>query len=156
MASIDKSKLDLGQFILFRLWALSHRMTKVAARGYVSRFKLPAQEWRVLAVLGRFGVMTPSDAVLRTAMDKSRVSRTVTKLIDSGHLSRLTDPNDRRRALLDLTVKGRKLYAKIVPLVLAVESELLQDLTEAERIALEAAMEKLEDRLAANDPENED
>jgi DNA-binding MarR family transcriptional regulator len=156
MTSIERPKFDLGRFIPFRLWLLSHRMTKVSARVYAGHFNLSAQEWRVLAVLGRFGGMPPSDVAARTAMDEVRVSRTVTRLLRSGDISRLTDPLDRRRALLDLTVKGRNLYAKIVPLVLTVEADLLQDLTEAERAALEAAMKKLEARLAVKDPENQD
>jgi DNA-binding MarR family transcriptional regulator len=81
-------------------------------------------------------------------MDKVRVSRTVTKLLRTGHITRRTDPLDRRRAILELTPKGLGVYRQIVPRALAVEEEMLQDLSEAERAAFEAAIGKLEGRVA--------
>lgn len=155
MTSAEKAGFDLERFIPFRLSLLSSRMTSVVARVYTSRFKLLAPEWRAVAVLGRFGGMTASEVAERTAMDNARVSRTVTKLLRSGHIVRRTDPLDRRRALLDLTDGGRALYGKIVPLVLAAEAELLKDLTEDERAALDAAFGKLEARLERQRPKSE-
>jgi DNA-binding MarR family transcriptional regulator len=154
MSSLDKAGFDLERFIPFRLSVLSNRMTSVVARVYTSRFKLLAPEWRAVAALGRFGSMTSSDVAERTAMDNARVSRTVTKLLRSGHIVRHTDPLDRRRALLELTEGGRELYAKLVPLVLAAEAELLKDLTAPERAALEAAFLKLEARLEKAPPKS--
>jgi DNA-binding MarR family transcriptional regulator len=154
MTSAEKAGFDLERFIPFRLSILSSRMTSVVARVYTNRFKLLTPEWRAVAVLGRFGGMTASEVAERTAMDNARVSRTVTKLLRSGHLVRRSDPLDRRRALLDLTDGGRELYAKIVPLVLAAEAELLKDLTEAERAALDAAFGKLEARLEKRRPKS--
>ena len=153
MASIE-AKFDLERFIPYRLSLLSSRMTSVVAGVYTRRFKLMTPEWRAVAVLGRFGGMTASDVADRTAMDNARVSRTVTKLLRGGLVVRTTDPLDRRRALLELTDLGRELYGNIVPLVLAAEAELLKDLTEPERAALEAAMSKLEARLARGPPGN--
>ena len=124
-------------------------MTRAVARVYMRRFNLSAPEWRTLAVLGRFGAMTANSVVERTAMDKVRVSRAVTRLLQLSHITRRTDPADRRRAILELTPSGLHVYRQIVPRALAVEEEMLQDLTAAERAMFEAAIEKLESRVAA-------
>ena len=90
----------------FRLSVLANRMTRAVARVYMRRLQLSAPEWRTMAVLGRFGAMTANSVVERTAMDKVRVSRAVTRLLAAGHITRRTDPEDRRRAILDLTPTG--------------------------------------------------
>jgi DNA-binding MarR family transcriptional regulator len=140
--------LDLERFLPFRLSVLANRVTRAVARVYSLRFQLSAPEWRTMAVLGRFGPMTANSVVERTAMDKVRVSRAVARLLARNRVSRRTDPDDRRRAILDLTPEGRLIYGKVVPMVLAVESELLSDLDPAERAVLETVVRKLELRTA--------
>ena len=146
----------LERFAPFRLSVLANRMTRAVADVYMRRFKLSAPEWRTMAVLGRFGAMTANGVVERTAMDKVRVSRTVTRLLRSGHITRRTDPKDRRRAILDLTAKGLAVYRQIVPKALAVEAELLADLTPAERSTFDAIIAKLEGRITTAPSESEE
>jgi DNA-binding MarR family transcriptional regulator len=140
--------LDLERFLPFRLSVLANRVTRAVARVYARRFQLSAPEWRTMAVLGRYGAMTANSVVERTAMDKVRVSRAVARLLARGRVSRRTDPEDRRRAILDLTPEGRLTYSNVVPMVLAVESELIADLDSEERALLETVMRKLELRTA--------
>jgi DNA-binding MarR family transcriptional regulator len=116
---------------------------------------MSAPEWRSLAVLGRYGAMSAQEVGERTAMDKVRVSRAVTRLAGRRLVTRRTDPTDRRRAILDLTAEGREIYEQIVPLALAVEAELMADLTAAERAALDAAIRKLEARARPQQGDDE-
>src|SRR5579883_2969174 len=129
----DASLLSLERFLPFRLSVLSNRMTRAVAAVYAKRFRLSAPEWRTMAVLGRYGAMTANSVVEHTAMDKVRVSRAVARLLAGGHITRRTDAADRRRAILDLTVGGRAVYNQIVPLVLALEADLLADVSSEER-----------------------
>lgn len=146
----------LEQFTPFRLSVLSSRMSRAVANAYMKPYRLSAPEWRTMAVLGRFGAMNANAVVERTAMDKVRVSRTITRLLRSGHITRRTDPRDRRRAILDVTAKGLAVYREIVPRALAVEARLLHELSERERDVLESALAKLEARVATvlGNPEN--
>ena len=146
----------LERFVPFRLSILANRMTRAVASVYARRFNVSAPEWRTLAVLGRFGAMTANSVVERTAMDKVRVSRAVTRLLELGYITRRTDPLDRRRAILDLTASGNNVYRQIVPRALAVERELLQALDADERTAFEAAISKLESRVAGVAPGADD
>jgi len=152
----DASLLALERFLPFRLSVLSNRMTRAVAGVYARHFHLSAPEWRTMAVLGRYGAMTANSVVEHTAMDKVRVSRAVARLLVAGHVTRRTDATDRRRAILDLTTEGRAVYDRIVPLVLAVEAELLADLSDEERLVLEAAVRKLEARTAKTSAVDDD
>jgi DNA-binding MarR family transcriptional regulator len=145
----DGSGFAIEHFLPFRLSVLSNRLTRAVARVYSRRFRLSAPEWRTLAVLGRYGAMSANSVVDRTAMDKVRVSRAVARLTTAGHITRHTDPADRRRAILDLTPQGTNIYQQIVPLVRAVEDDIMQTLSAEERHTLERVFTKLEARSAA-------
>jgi DNA-binding MarR family transcriptional regulator len=145
----DGKAFALERFTPFRLSVLANRMTRAVARIYMKRHKLSAPDWRTLAVLGRFGAMSAFSVVERTAMDKVRVSRSVSRLLTLGFITRRTDPDDRRRAILDLTPAGLNVYRQIVPRALAVEEELLAILSAEEREALDSTLTKLESRVAA-------
>jgi DNA-binding MarR family transcriptional regulator len=101
-----------------------------------------------MCVLGRYGATTANSVVEHTSMDKVRVSRAVARLLASGRITRLPDPHDRRRAILDLTAEGRAVYNRIVPLALAVEADLISELTPEERSVLDAVIRKLDSKTA--------
>jgi len=144
--------LDLEEFVPFRLLLLSARMSKAVGRIYAERFGVSAAEWRALAVLGRSGPMTFSELQERAAMDKVRVSRTITTLMQKDYINRGVDPFDRRRITLALTESGQSVYKAIVPHILSVERDLLASLTPDERSTLGQLISKLEDRMAAVAP----
>jgi len=135
---------ELGKYLPFRLTVLSNRLTRRVARFYSERFKLSAPEWRTIAVLGQHGAMSANGVIVQTTMDKVRVSRAVAKLLKLGYITRDADPQDRRRAILDLTPKGAEIYREIVPLVQEVEAEMLAALTAEDRATLDHALARME------------
>jgi DNA-binding MarR family transcriptional regulator len=143
-------ELALERFLPYRLSVLTNRISRQIARLYARRFAVTIPEWRIMAVLGRFGAMTANEIVDRTAMDKVRVSRAVALLVRKGRLLRRADPADRRRIVLDLSAKGRAVYEEIVPLALGVEARLLAPLTPAERALVEGVIARLEACAAEN------
>jgi DNA-binding MarR family transcriptional regulator len=145
-----RAALVLERFLPYRLSVLTNRISGQIARLYARRFGLTIPEWRVMAVLGRFGPMSANEVAERTAMDKVRVSRAVAQLARDGRLARRTDRADRRRAVLDLSPKGRAVFAEIVPLALGVEARLLAPLSAAERALVDEVIARLEACAAAN------
>ncbi len=144
------SELALERFLPYRLSVLTNRISTAIARVYAKRFDLTVPEWRVMAVLGRFGAMSANAVCERTAMDKVRVSRAVARLAASGRLARRIDTADRRRSVLALTQEGRDVYDEIGPLALAVEARLLTPLDAADRADLDRLLAKLEARAATS------
>ena len=128
--------LDLERFLPYRLSVLANTVSRSIARLYADRFDLTIPEWRVMAVLGRFGPLTANELCGRTAMDKVRISRAVARLLLARRLTRRVERADRRRARLDLSAQGRAVYRDIVPLARAAESRLLATLTKAEKAQL--------------------
>lgn len=136
----------LERFLPYRLSVLMLRISNAIARSYERRFRLSVPEWRVMAVLGRFGPLSANGVAEKTQMDKVRVSRAVSRLVAAGRVSRRTDRLDRRRSILALTAAGEAIHREIVPHAERVEARLLAGLDEAERGALDRLLAKLEAR----------
>jgi len=143
---MSESTLDLEEFLPYRLSVLSNLISASIAEAYSRRYGLSISEWRVMAVLGRFPGLSAAEVADRTAMDKVAVSRAVGRLIDSGRVRRETDPQDRRRSVLDLTTEGRRIYLRITPVLLRYERELLDTLPASERRHLVDLLRKLQAR----------
>ena len=143
----------LERFVPYRLSVLSNSVSRSIARLYADRFGLTIPEWRVMAVLGRFGPQSANGVSQRTAMDKVRVSRAVSRLVGRNLASRRLDPRDRRRAVLQLTPEGRAMHDEIVPLARSREAELLDCLSPDERVHLDRIIETLQHRADVLDEE---
>lgn len=142
----DADGLALERFLPYRLSVLMLRISNAIAGSYERRFRLSVPEWRVMAVLGRFGPLSANGVAEKTQMDKVRVSRAVGRLVAAGRVSRRIDPADRRRSVLALTALGRAIHREIVPHARQVEARLLAGLSAAERSALDYLLGKLETR----------
>lgn len=140
------SQLVLEQFLPYRLSILSNTVSNTIAREYRELFGLSIPDWRVMAVLGRFGPLSAGGVCERTAMDKVTVSRAVSQLIEQKLIKRETDPTDRRRSILKLTARGARTHRKIVPIARGRETELAAALTEKERRSLDTLLAKLQQR----------
>jgi len=146
----DQPDLRLDGFLPYRLSVLSNAVSRRISDIYEREFDLSVWQWRIIAVLGETDDLTSTEVAVRTLMDKPTVSRAAASLIERGILSRTTDLEDRRRAPLALTEEGRAIYAAIIPRALACEKELLDALSEADKIALDNILTKLS---AAASPE---
>ena len=144
----SEAQLVLEQFLPYRLSILSNTVSNTIARDYRDLFGLSIPEWRVMAVLGRFGPVSAGGICQRTAMDKVTVSRAVTRLIGQRLVARATDPDDRRRSILKLTARGARVHAQIVPIARGRESELAAVLTTEERQNLDMLLAKLQQRAS--------
>jgi DNA-binding MarR family transcriptional regulator len=145
-AENDAKGLALERFLPYRLSVLMLRISKAIAGSYERRFRLSVPEWRVMAVLGRFGPLSANGVGEKTQMDKVRVSRAVSRLVAAGRVRRRIDPADRRRSVLALTASGRAIHREIVPHAQRVEARLLSGLKSDERAALDELLRKLEAR----------
>jgi DNA-binding MarR family transcriptional regulator len=66
-----------------------------------------------------------------------------------GLVERATDLNDRRRASLRLSARGRVMHARIVPIALAYEKRLCEALTDEQRRQFDSLAERLSARAKA-------
>ena len=141
--SAEAQALELEKFLPYRLSVLAQLVSESLHDVYAGPFELSVTQWRVMAALGRFAPLTASDVGQRIVMDKVAVSRAVASLMKRGLVERATDLDDRRRASLRLTEKGRTVHAQIVPLALKYEADLYQTLSAEERQALNSLCDRL-------------
>ena len=135
--------LDLEKFLPYRLSILAQIVSESLHDLYAGPFGLTVTQWRVMAALGRFAPLTASDVGQRIVMDKVAVSRAVSGLMKRGLVERATDRNDRRRASLRLSARGRAMHARIVPLALDYEGRLYQVLSAEEGRRFDALADRL-------------
>jgi DNA-binding MarR family transcriptional regulator len=133
----------LEDFLPYRLSVAANRVSRLFARRYSEAYGLGIPEWRVLAIVGRFGTLSPSAVGEWTTMDKVKVSRAAASLVGRGLLKQTQDPQDGRGRLLRLTRKGTSVYEGMVPLACELEGQLAQGMSRAEWSALLKALDKL-------------
>ena len=138
--------LELEKFLPYRLSILAQLVSESLHDLYAAPFGLSVTQWRVMAALGRFAPLNASDVGQRIVMDKVAVSRAVAALMKRGLAERATDRDDRRRATLRLSARGRAMHARIVPLALEYERRLYEAFSAEERRSFDA----LSDRLFAH------
>ena len=148
MTATPPQGLDLEAFLPYRLSLLANRISRALAALYETRFGITPSEWRLIAILARFGPMSANAVCDRSAMDKVQVSRAVARAGAAGLVDRRIDREDRRRSVLTLTARGRAVHDEIVPLALDLEARLVAGLDPADRAALCGLVDRLSRRAA--------
>jgi DNA-binding MarR family transcriptional regulator len=147
--SVQHSAVDLvepfrlEEFLPHRLAVAADGVSRMIARRHLDPSGLGMPEWRLLAAVGRQGVLSPSEAVDRTAMDKVKVSRAAASLVGRGWLRQSRDPEDGRGRLMRLTRKGTTVFAGISPTGEEIEQALGSCISASEWTALRSALLKL-------------
>lgn len=152
--SLDQPRTvdDLLNYRLSRLLAASGAMVVRLCEG---RYGITRREWRLIALIAAHGAMSPSELSDRAHLERARTSRHITELVEKRLIRRVQDPNDGRRAELDLTPEGQRLYDELFPQSARFHGEVLAALTPVELHAFESALAKLTDnaeRIAAAKP----
>lgn len=148
----DDEGLRLERFVPYRLATLADSVSRALGETYDARFGVTIPEWRILAHLGPGGALSAGELSDRTRMEKPRVSRALRRMADKGLIERDTDPRDQRVAVIRVSRSGARLYARIVPLALEWEQDLLAGLSPAERRQLHDLLDRLDARVAALRP----
>lgn len=133
----------LEDFLPYRLSVAADAVSRLVANQYLAKSGLGMSEWRLLAAVGRFGVLSPTAAGERTSMDKVKVSRAALSLVARGLLRQNQDPADGRGRLLRLTRKGAASFAAIAPTARNIDAALSVGLSKTELAALHKALGKL-------------
>lgn len=127
----------------YRLSVAAESVARLIARRHLEQTGLGMAEWRLLAAVGRFDVLSPTAAGELTAMDKVKVSRAAAGLMARGLMRQSQDPKDGRGRLLRLTRKGTSVHASVAPTAREIETLLSSGLSRTEWSALHKSLGKL-------------
>lgn len=149
MPDAANGTFKLEEFLPYRLAVAASRISQLCARKYSEAYGLSIPEWRVLAMVGRFGTLSPSAVGEKATMDKVRVSRATASLVARGLLKQTPDPSDGRGRRLRLTRKGAAVYRGMVPLACELEGQLAEGLSRSEWTGLLKALHRLDAHVQA-------
>ncbi|WP_306044321.1 MarR family winged helix-turn-helix transcriptional regulator [Nioella sp. MMSF_3534] len=118
----------LDDFLPYQLAVVAERVSGQFARHYKEMFGLSRSEWRVLAHLSQQTAVSVREISAQAALDKSKVSRAVSRLEEMGYISKTTSPADRRLVVLALTESGRGIINALTPIAERYQTEVLKSL----------------------------
>jgi DNA-binding MarR family transcriptional regulator len=141
------AQVDLFRFVPFRLNRLAAEVSQGLAGVYSDQFGIDIAEWQVLATLGMREPRSAQFIVRCTRTHKSKISRAVSRLTAAGLVEGVPKAEDRRETELRMTGKGRALYERIAPEVVAYERALVAQLGKEELAGLIIGLDRLEQVL---------
>ncbi len=100
-------------------------------------------QWAALAKLHEVGATSQNLLGRMTAMDVATIKGVVDRLMKRGLLRSTADDSDARRRLLTLSGEGRAFVEGNFPAAHAITQDTLAPLTDRERLAFAALLEKL-------------
>ncbi|GAB4268620.1 MAG: MarR family transcriptional regulator [Pararhodobacter sp.] len=127
----ETPNFDLNAFLPYRLNAAAARISRAFAERYREEFGISIPEWRVLAHLHQSGDVSVRDIEARADMEKSKVSRAASRLEAGGYITKAVNDSDRRLVSLRLTEDGRALVARVLPVAMTFQQEMLDRLGDA-------------------------
>ncbi|MBS0508534.1 MAG: MarR family transcriptional regulator [Proteobacteria bacterium] len=139
--------LTMDDMLLYVLWIIQTHAGRAMVQLCEAEFGMSRREWRVLAHLAGQEGLQPSELALRAGLDRARISRALTGLVQKGLVRRVPRPGDRREVMLQLTDDGHAVYARLLPRVAHIQGRLLSALSQEEvgqlsdllgRVALQA------------------
>jgi MarR family transcriptional regulator, organic hydroperoxide resistance regulator len=141
------SSFDLQRYLPYLLNRAAIRITEAFQRE-LRKDDLSVVMWRVLAVLWHDGSMRLGALAEATSIEVSTLSRLITSMQTRMLVSRIRCTDDARAVEVDLTVEGRVIAERIIPLALQYETMALADMSAAEGDALRRLLTRLYGNLS--------
>src|SRR6202035_1758004 len=138
----------LEDHLFFHFSQILARRTQ-AINACLRPYSLDYSRWRVLAVLQEHPGATMGELADLTSVDRTTLTRTLGLMEEAGLIVRRERKSDRRSLTISLTGKGRRMFARILPLTLGETDRALTGFSPAEIAALRDRLKRIADNLAA-------
>jgi len=142
----ERADLDLGPVEVFSRISRLARLLDRARRDAFTAQAIEPWEFDVLAALRRAGKpyrLSPGQLLRETMVTSGTMTNRIDRLGERGLVERSPDPHDRRGVLVGLTAAGKRSVDGAFESLLDSESELLTELTAAERRDLAGLLKRL-------------
>jgi len=142
--------MNEGQRILDSIRRLV-RFLRVSDRQAQSQLGVSGAQLFVMTELGKKPALSLNELAARTCTDQSSVSVVVSRLVDSGLVTRDRDERDARRLVLHLSRAGRAMLQKAPPVAQERLLNVLDRLSDAERARFADLFEAIVNNVGAED-----
>jgi DNA-binding MarR family transcriptional regulator len=139
-------RLDDHLFFYFSQ-ILARRTRAINAR--LRPYGVDYTRWRVLAVLQEHSGATMGRLADLTSVDRTTLTRTLRLMEKAGLVARRERKSDRRSLTISLTAKGRRMFARILPLTLAETDRAVIGFSSEEIGTLRDRLRRIADNLRA-------
>lgn len=146
----EDSAFTLENFLPYHLHTVSLLIMQLTTRRYAQELDISVAEGRVLTAVSSFGPLSTHEIAGRTRMDKAKVSRAIKYLVARGWLLRDINPTDNRLIMLTLTSEGRTIHDAVVPIITAIEREIVDAIGLESKAAFVDMLAKIEAKLDAS------
>ncbi len=143
-----KPAFRLDRWVPYRMFLVASSTAELLASYYGPRYGLSQASWRILAIAGGRPGLSSKEICHAGALDQFAVSRGIAQLVSLGFARRNAGAGDRRFSAVELTAEGYKVLEEIVSIGQAMEARILESLSEGEREALHAMLDRIEDACA--------
>lgn len=144
--SAARPDLDLAPLAVFsRLTRIGKHLDRARAQAF-ERSGLTSWEFDVLAVLRRSGEpfrQSPKLLVRQTMVSSGTMTNRIDRMVERGLVTRLTDPNDGRGVLVEMTPQGQTLVDAAMTRLSDAEERMLGSMPRSERERLAALLRRL-------------
>ena len=138
--------------IPYRILLLGKMIDRVTAQHVRDTAQLSLAEWRVLTHVEMIGKCSAAEVASVAYSDRAEVSRAIGSLEERGFVQREANPRNRKSSLVSLTEAGKAVHTAIRGARGKFYEQWLTDLSDAERVALNASLEKVTRRLIESAP----
>jgi DNA-binding MarR family transcriptional regulator len=145
MPEPDLPDFDLAAFLPYRLAVAAAQVSRAFSDRYRTEFGLTIPEWRVLAHLAKGTAVSVRDIHEQVQMDKPKISRAASALEQAGLVAKVGHATDGRLVALSLTPQGRALMARLIPVALGYQAELVAALGDRAS-GLDRGLQAIEDQ----------
>lgn len=147
LSAADDPSHRAPTLVLYRILKLSSLIHRPFFADDAERYGIGMNELRVLMTLAPLREAASHELVTVAGMHPMNVSRAVAALRRRGRIQQRTDPNNRRRKLLQLTPEGLKLYKSLMPHVQRVADALFTKMDPDEMALLSRLIDMMTARL---------
>ncbi|MBW8743024.1 MAG: winged helix DNA-binding protein [Sphingomonas sp.] len=152
-AKSGKQPFEFGpSHIPYRILLLGKMIDRVTAQHVRDTAQLSLAEWRVLTHVQMIGKCSAAEVASVAYSDRAEVSRAVGSLEKCGLVQREANPRNRKSSLVSLTEAGKAVHAAVRGERGKFYEQWLTDLSDAERVALNASLEKVTRRVVESAP----
>ncbi len=117
----------------FKSVSILYRKSHIWLNNSCARYHLTAAQAVVILIVCDFEVLTQDEITKRLSLDKSVIAKTVTKLQETGFLTRSTNARDKRTFDIRPTEKAWQVYPFIKEQIDGCFQRMTQQMTEEER-----------------------
>ena len=133
---------DLGNYLPYLINRAGVRVAAKFTQDVKPR-DVTIQDWRVLAALNAYGPQRMSALADLTSIDRTTLTRLVTRMETSGLVTRTRAEDDGREVHVGLSARGAEAAAGIIPLAERYERIALDGFSPDEAIALKAMLKRV-------------